>query len=181
MHRLFFVCLAFTPAVAFAGNLEHRFVHIHKSVDEHNYITDITNIGGMGYFYFLDKKWTADDLRIRVRIYHPVKEDFELFLEQDAEIGAPFQNEPATLQYIVNLKPTKAPKPGKYLYRVDCFDKTGEKEKLLASNSVFITFVERQRPLGLEANRPRPAGKQQVSLAKRRFALPGVSSSRDRN
>jgi hypothetical protein len=107
-----------------------------------NYATDIAQICSSGFFYFFDPEWKPEDLRIRVRIYRPVEDDFELFVEQDAEIAGPLRNDPATLQFLVNLKPKQAPKPGRYLCRADCFDKSGEEEKLLASNAVFITFVD---------------------------------------
>ena len=161
MFRLFFICLALSPAVV-SADVEHRFVKIITPMEKNNYFSGIANVGGIGYFYFLDKEWKPEDLRIRIRIYRPVEEGFELFQQQDAEIGQPLPNEPATLQFLVNMKPKKAPKPGKYLYRVDCFDKSGKVETLLASNSIFITFTD-AKPPGPQANGNRPARMQRVS------------------
>ena len=179
MCRLLFVCLALSPAAAFADNPKHRFMHIYAPVDEDKYGTDIANVAGMGLFYFFDPEWKPEDLRIRVRIYRPVKDDFEVFLEDDAQIGPPLGGDPATLQWGMNLKVTKAPTPGKYLYRVDCFDTTGEAEKLLASNAVFITFVgdapnKKQLPQadktdGASTVRPRHARMHHASRTTRRF------------
>jgi hypothetical protein len=99
----------------------------------------------------------------------PCRGGFDLFQEQDAKIGEPYENEPATtLQWAIDLKLKKVPEPGKYLYRVDCFDRTGKEEKLLASNSVFITFVKAEKEPGPQANRSRPSKKQRV-LRTRRF------------
>jgi hypothetical protein len=170
MSRLLFLCLVFSPIVASAGDMKHRFIHIHELTEENNYATNIPNIAGMGFFYFFDPQWNPEDLRIRVRIYRPVKDNFEIFLEDDAEIGAPLLNDPATLQYLVNLKPKKAPTAGKCLYRVDCFDIRDEKEKLLASNAVFITFVDAAKPAGKDepvSVRPRPARAQRTARATR--------------
>jgi|GEM_PF-1402841 len=144
-RRILVVCLALSPVATTAKDLEHRFVHINAPKEGTRYINGIANLGGMGYFYFYGQ-WKAEDLRIRVRIYRPTGDDFELFQEQDAEIGAPLLNDPASLQYVINMKPKEAPKPGKYVYRVDCLDVRGEEEKLLATESVFITFVDDRKP-----------------------------------
>jgi acetyl esterase/lipase len=143
-RRILFVCLALIPAGASADDFEHRFLRIFNPLDQQRYFTG-SNVAGVGYFYFF-KEWQPDDLRIRVRLYRPVENNFELFQERDAQIGAPLGGDLASLQYLGDLKPKEALVPGKYLYRVDCFDKTGTEEKLLATSSVFITFVGRDAP-----------------------------------
>ena len=169
-YRWFLIYLAMSPVVTLAADVEHRFVRIFVPREDDKYAATIANVAGTGYFYFLDKEWRPAELRIRVRIYRPVNGDFELFQEQDGEIGAPFPDEPATLQFLFNVQSKKAPKPGKYLCRVDCFDKTGEEEKLLASNAVFVTFVEvrKNNEPGIEASKPRSARTYRVSRISRR-------------
>lgn len=179
MSRLVFVCLALSPVLAFADAPKHRFVHIYGPREEDKFSNTIPNIAGMGLFYFFDPEWKPADLRIRIRIYRPIDDDFELFLEGDAEIGPPLLNDPATLQFGINLKNNKAAKPGRYLYRVDCFDIRDEKEKLLASNAVFITFVDPKKAAGKDepvSVRHRPARAQHVSRAGRRSALPSTGT-----
>jgi hypothetical protein len=161
MCRLFFVCLAMSPVAVSA--VEHRFVRIFMPMEQDKYSADIANIPGDGYFYSLDKEWKPEDLRIRIRIYRPVRENFEVFQEQDAKVGGPLANEPATLQFSLDMKLKKHPAPGTYLYRVDCFDKTGKEEKLLASNAVFITFVKGERDPGPQASGHRSIRTQRVS------------------
>ena len=177
MNRLLVVIFAVLgPVVAFAADVEHHFLRILEPREQDKYSVNMSNIGGMGYFCFPDKERRAEDLRIRIRIYRPVNGDFELCQEQDAEIGKPFPNEPATLQYIINLKRKQPLKPGKYLYRADCFERTGKEEKLLASDSAFMTFVELEKPPGVQAHRARGSGIRHAEQATVRLEQVAVKS-----
>jgi hypothetical protein len=169
LHRSLLIFLAMSPVATSAADVEHRFVRIFEPREEDKYSTG-ANVASVGYFYFLDREWKPEDLRIRVRIYRSADGGFELFQEQDAEIGHSLPREPATLQYGITVKPKKAPKPGIYLFRVDCLDTTGKEEQLLASNSVFLTFVEvrKNNEPEVQASKPRSARINRVSRISRR-------------
>lgn len=112
IRRSLLIFLTMGPAVTFAADVEHRFLRISQPMETDKYATT-SNVASIGYFYFLDRARKPEDLRIRVQIYRPANGDFELFQEDDAEIGAPLGRDPATLQFLNHGKAQESSQTGK--------------------------------------------------------------------
>jgi hypothetical protein len=140
-----FKMLTFSLAIQFfAGSAwaaDYHFVRIWHPLESDKYHIG-SNIAGTGIL-FMPQANAKEDLSVRVRMYRPVEGDFEVFQEETTNAGIPFPAQPGTYQYAYDLqRKGLLMKPGKYVYRIDCFDVSDDKPKLLASSSVFLTAVD---------------------------------------
>jgi hypothetical protein len=169
------VLLLFVLAVCVApGNLRaavnFQFVRISQPPEDAE-LSNGSQIAGAGFVHMPEAE-KKEDFEVRVRLYRPIAGDFEVIREVVAEIGPGFRDEASTWQYKFNLNLERAVSEGKYLLWVDCFDKSVEEPKLLASASEFVTLAElaKKRP-GAPAEADPPAEQRPFTERRREYRM----------
>ena len=133
--------LAAVAGVLPAAEHDHSFLRIYNPIEREKY-ADTANMAVTGYLYLPNRDDEPKSFYVRVRLYRPADGKFVIAQETTAEVK-PAKREKGVYSFLGDINRKVPFKPGQYLLRVDCRDKTVKNRPVIATQSVFVEIASR--------------------------------------